>query len=242
MSSVPFAKWSTVSGITVMPEKWESYPTIERSSVQSCVFQNLGSSTTILRSRLHAVTLQSQSGTSNKHSYIKRSHVSDSVVADSSLKHCKVSHSVMNAVGHAKWTRAQGSHVDRVAYLKRAAVDDSTMRNVKYVKSASVKRSSVGDCAKIKRSTLLGVRVTNSVVESSALTDCEVADAEIYRTSFSGMILKNGIWKNGQLIGRTNDKEAVVRPLEGIEKKVPLRRLDTLESQVRVRMYLVRLP
>ncbi|KAL1970421.1 hypothetical protein VTN77DRAFT_5582 [Rasamsonia byssochlamydoides] len=218
MSSIPLAKWSTISDLTVIPDKWESYPIIERSTVQSCSFQNLTSSTSIQRSNLNRVTLQSHSS-KGKGSYIKRSKLTDSVVVDSSLKRSKLSHCVLIAVGHAKWSKAQGSHLDQVRRLKRSAVEDSSIRNTKDIKWSTVQRSSVTDSPRIKRSTVRGVRMTNSVVDRSSLVDCDVVDCEIYRTNFTGMVLANGIWRDGQLVGRTSEKEVVVRPKEDIDKK-----------------------
>jgi hypothetical protein len=72
--------------------------------------------------------------------------------------------------------------------------------------------------------------MTNSVVDRSSLIDCDVIDCEIYRTNFTGMILENGIWRDGQLVGRTNDKEVVMRAKADTNKKVSSRPLEFTSS------------
>lgn len=227
MSSIPLAKRSTINDSTVIPEKWESHPTIERSVVSSSTFQDLNSSTSIRRSKLSSVTLRSSSDSlttaGRKHSYIKRCHLSNSIVTDCTFKHFKSANSVLIQIGHAKWTKVQASYLDRIAYVKHLAVEESTLRNISIIRASTIKRSHISDCPKIKRSTLVGVKCVNSVVESSSLTDCEVSDAHLFRTTFSGMMVQNGIWKNGQLIGRMNEsEEVVVRPLQNDRKVMAL--------------------
>jgi hypothetical protein len=219
MSSIPHARRSTIKDITVIPEKWESYPTIERSVVNSSTFQNLNSSTSIRRSKLSSVTLQSlsQSVTTagGRHCYIKRCDLSNSIVTDCSFKYFKCASSVLIQIGYAKWTKVQASYLDRVAYAKRLAAEESTLRNIGSIDASTIKRSSVSECSTIKRSTILRSKCVNIVVASSTLTDCEVSNAQLYRTTFNGMIVQNGIWENGQLIGRMDEsKEVVVRSLK----------------------------
>lgn len=210
MSSIPLAKRSKVHDLTVTPDKWESYPVIDRSKVLSCSFEHLTSATRIRRSKLIKVRLQASSSSGGSSS-IKNSKVSDSVVTGSNIKSSKLSHCVFRAVGYAKGSKADGAHLEHVRRLKRSDVGDSTIRNTRHVKWSSVQRSSVTDTARIKRSSVRNTHLANSVVDRSSLTDCIVSNCEIYRTSFTGMVLENGIWRNGQLVGRTREREVVAR-------------------------------
>jgi hypothetical protein len=44
------------------------------------------------------------------------------------------------------------------------------------------------------------------------VVDCDVSDCKINGTNFNGKVLRNGVWKNGDLVGRIDySKEVVVR-------------------------------
>jgi len=205
MSTIPRAKWCTVSDLTVTPEKWESYPVLDRSTIRSSHFKDLSSSTCIKGSSLDRVTVQSE----GKGSHIKGCSLTDSLVSDSNIKRSKISGSSFVAVTQARWLRTQNSSFTHVKKMKRTKCEDSSIRNTAALKSSSVKRSVVADSSVIKRSVLEDVEMRASSVQRSVLRNCDITDCDISRTNFSGMTLKYGVWRNGELVGKMGGKEVV---------------------------------
>ena len=205
MSTIPRAKWCTVSDLTVTPEKWESYPVLDRSTIRSSHFKDLSSSTCIKGSSLDRVTVQSE----GKGSHIKGCSLTDSLVSDSNIKRSKISGSSFVAVTQARWLRTQNSSFTHVKKMKRTKCEDSSIRNTAALKSSSVKRSVIADSSVIKRSVLEDVEMRASSVQRSVLRNCDITDCDISRTNFSGMTLKYGVWRNGELVGKMGGKEVV---------------------------------
>ncbi|OXV05281.1 hypothetical protein Egran_06951 [Elaphomyces granulatus] len=206
MSTIHRAKRCTVSDLTVTPEKWDSYPVLDRSTIRSSHFKDLSSSTCIKRSSLDRVTVQSD----GKSSYLKHSSLTDSLINDSNMKFGKISGSSFIAVAQAKWLRTRNSSFTHIKKIKQIKCEDSSIRNTTALKLSSLKRSVITDSNVIKRSVLEDVGMRASSVQRSELKNCDITDCDISGTNFSGMTLKYGVWKNGELVGRTGGREVVI--------------------------------
>ena len=57
---------------------------------------------------------------------------------------------------------------------------------------------------------MLSTRVERSKLRRATLKECDVEDCIILRTEFKGMKLRNGVWKNGRLVGCVEGKGEVV--------------------------------
>lgn len=73
-------------------------------------------------------------------------------------------------------------------------------------------KDSVVSRSSVSRGSLEKSRVLRSRVRKSRLKDCEVSDCVIVNTDFRGMVLRNGVWRNGRLVGccRAGEGEGVV--------------------------------
>lgn len=103
--------------------------------------------------------------------------------------------------------------------LKRAKVESATVSNVVYIRRATIIASTISDVIRIKKATITDSLLRRvALLERSTIKNCVVNDCIIYKTDFEGMVLENGIWRDGCLVGRVDQsKEVVVRALEGIE-------------------------
>ena len=206
MSSTPKAKRSQVADLVVVPDSWDSHPTIEYSHIKSCKFEGLNSGNRIERSRFTNVALSSDGSDKSK--------IERSVIKDTDIRHSVIERSEI-----------QGSKID-TARVERSRFTLATLTGPK----VTVERSVFEECevkgdSKIERSNLTQVLIANSKVESSnmkssfvtnsrleraTITDCDVGDCKIQRTNFTGMYLRNGIWERGDLVGRVDKTKEVI--------------------------------
>lgn len=101
------------------------------------------------------------------------------------------------------------------------------------LKRSEVHDSTVSDESSVRRSRVSRSRVAHSRVKRSALTECDVANCILIRTDFKGMVLRNGVWKNGRLIGRMGHTEVVaVGGDEKASKKINMDKIVTKDPQV----------
>lgn len=225
MGCKSYTKRSTVESTVTLPKNWLSNPWINRSTVESCTFENLTEATVIHRSTLENVNLREtlpdtdtppktsdkcDSYDSNGGSYIKFSHVTNSTLTDSNMKRCNIQGSCLDSVSQAKWCKGRESNITNVRSLKRCDVIDTVLDNVKCLKWSTISKSHLKECAKIKRSTIQESNVQSSIVDHTNLTGCKANNCAIYRTSFEGMHLENGIWKHGFLVGPIDDTKEVI--------------------------------
>jgi hypothetical protein len=103
--------------------------------------------------------------------------------------------------------------------LKRAKMEFATVSNVVYIRRATIIASIISDVIRIKKATITDSLLRRvALVERSTIKNCVANDCIIYKTDFEGMVLENGIWRDGCLVGRVDQsKEVVVRALEGVE-------------------------
>jgi len=206
--SIPKAKRSTITDLVVAPDRWDFYPAVERSVLTSCKFNNLSSSTKIQRSVLNNVTVESASGSSN----IERCKLTGCIVSDSGIERCDLKNCTLAEVNHIERTRASNTRLIGTGHIERTVLEDSDTLGKSAIERSTVKRSVIADSSRVTRSKLDGVTMNKSRVERASLKDCDVTNCNISRTNFSGMILKYGIWENGNLVGRTCNEEVVIKP------------------------------
>lgn len=225
MSSIPKAKKSVISDLSVFPDEWDAYPEVERSEIHECIYRNLSSATHISRSQLTQVTIE---GTSNGNNEIQRSNLRNSSILNSRierttldscsvsgarLENCKLGHCTITSPNILEHINARLTKFVSSSRIERSELDDSVVMGKSSLERSVFKNSVIADSTYCERSELDNVVITRSRTERSKMKDCDVMDCEISRTDFEGMILKYGIWKNGDLVGRTSkDHEVVIKP------------------------------
>lgn len=234
MSSVPKARKSTISDLTVTPDKWDFYPSVERSVLRSCNFTNLSSSTYIRHSKLKDVDLSSPatptagtpttptaasiststtvSAITSKPSYIEHSNISSTAISASYILKSELESSALTNVTHMSRTMAttttftSPSHIDRSQFHNSQVSDRETS-----VDKSSVRNSSISGGSSVSKSKITeGSSVHNSSLEKADLEDCDIDDCLVEKTRFKGMVLRNGIWRKGDLVGRRRRDVEVV--------------------------------
>ncbi|OKL62535.1 hypothetical protein UA08_02159 [Talaromyces atroroseus] len=240
MSTVPKARRSNVVDVTVTPAGWDAHPEISRSNITNCTFKDLSSATNIERSELSRSTIQPSS--TKKGSRIDRSKVHDSQVFSarilrSELDHCSVTGSTVErsklqncsvaAPNNIARTEARATKFISSKLVERSQLNDSVVLGDSTLERCIVRDTIVADKSTCERSELDSSVITRSKIERSKVSDCDVMDCVMERTDFKGMILKYGIWKRGDLIGRTSDQHEVVirprqQPLSTAEPSSPL--------------------
>jgi hypothetical protein len=226
MSSFPKARKSNITNVSVTPEKWDAYPEVSRSTLSDSTFTNLSSATQISTSTIANSTLEdlvNEAKIKNNHvnhsqvqdsaifsSQIDRSKlenctVTDSVVNKSTLKHCTVDPRNRVERTTARATKFMGAKV-----VNRSQLEDSDILSGSTVERCIVRNSVVAEGAVCDRTKMDNAAVTRSRVDRSNLSNCDVMDCVMDRTTFGWMTLRYGIWKNGDLVGRTSTTEEVV--------------------------------
>jgi len=210
-AAVP-AKSSTITGLVTQPPTGSSYPQIQRCTIHDCVFNNLSTADSLARSDLRNCTLRAEHEKDRVH--IKRSTIKNTVVHNSTLKRTTLTDSNLSSVKYGKRLTGQNAQLSEVKNLKHITITDSSIRQSNSIKWTKLRNSDVVQALSLKRAKLDRTRAVNSQISSSTLEDCEVRDAIIDHCSFKGLLLENGIWKNGNLVGRTSDREVIVRSIQ----------------------------
>ena len=160
-------------------------PLVRRSFITDSSFDNISPTTQITRSVLGHSTVRDTKAKSE----IARCHLSHcTIAASSSIQRCRLSHSEI---------------IDAKDIVSRV-----TSSNTKLIGAGEVTRSLLGDSfvtdsSRVDRSTVKASLLTSSRVVRSSIRDCEVVNCYITRTNMRGKVVKNGIWENGRLVGRT---------------------------------------
>ncbi|EER25242.1 hypothetical protein D8B26_007858 [Coccidioides posadasii str. Silveira] len=207
MSSVPKARRSNVSGLTVTPDKWDYYPSIERSDVKSCSFTNLSSSTHIRHSKLNDVHVLSENG---RGSYIERCDLSRCTISDSYIERSRLRDSRASHVGRMDRSTASRSEFVGAQTVERSSFQDSRVGGQTAVSRSEVKKCSLGGGSRVQDSVLDRVSLWDSTADRVVLKNCDVKDCKMSKTNLSGMVLRYGIWNNGDLVGRTSREHEVI--------------------------------
>ena len=205
MSTIPKAKRSTFKHLTVNPDDWDHYPTVEHSTVTSCHFENLSAATKLDRCTLKDVTLQSREGSVNRGNLIDRSDLMDCEIIDSRVDRSELRTST---IYDAHVERSPMKNVRLVG--PRLKVERSQLENCEILGKSVLERSVIKDSlleeVRLERSIATRSYVTNSTFDRSTVEDCDVNDCKLEGTHFVGMILRNGCWKGGDLVKRLDPK------------------------------------
>lgn len=149
------------------------------------------------------IALQSADGNA-----IIRSDLHDCTVTNTWVKRCTFKGCVLSNVRSHRST-ARNSQLCDLNSFNRNEATDSVIQDQSYVWRTSLKKSAVRETSDLRRSTLVGTDVSNSKLRKATLHDCDVTDCVISGTNFKGMILKYGVWKKGNLVGRIGNREVV---------------------------------
>lgn len=209
MSSIPKAKRSTVSDLVVTPDNWDSYPTVEYSHIDSCRFEGLNSGTRIERSRFTNVNINSD-GTAK--SRIERSILKDSEIRHSSIERSEIRGTKMSdaEVERSRFTLA--TIAGPKARIERSIFDQCDVKGKCKIERSNMKEVLLEE-TNLENANINSSFVTKSKIERSNITDCDIGDCKIERTNFTGMYLRNGIWKRGDLVGRVDKtQEVIIKP------------------------------
>ncbi|KAL2834019.1 hypothetical protein BJY01DRAFT_224739 [Aspergillus pseudoustus] len=195
---------------TVFPN---SSPAITRSKISTSTLSNLTHADSIQRSTLSSVTITRSNNPdagptaakgSSDATTLRRCIISNSTLSHTSCRRGKVSESTLHNVRGARSLQATNSTLSNVASLRRVRVVNSTVTDQSAM-ARSEARDSVVTQSAVYRSSLEKSRVVKSRVKKSTLSDCEVNDCVILNTNFKGMVLKNGVWRNGKLVGSVGE-------------------------------------
>lgn len=209
MSSVPKATKSTISNLTVVPESWDSYPTVDRCTIDRVQFENLNGSSHLERSTLTDVTVKSYNK-NTRSNHIERSQLNCCTVAGAYIARCQLTNTSITGSDHIERVEARDTQFVSARHVERSVCEESLVLGKSCAQRSTVKNSVIADSSWVERSEVHGTVMTRSRVERSVLNDCEVMDCQIEKTNFEGMTLKYGIWKDGDLVGRTCKEEEVV--------------------------------
>ncbi|KAI2080967.1 hypothetical protein LOZ36_006336 [Ophidiomyces ophidiicola] len=211
ISTIPKTRRSNVSDLTVVPDKWDYYPSIEHSNIKSCIFTSLSSSTYIRHSHLKDVQIFSERG---KSSYIEHCDLSSCSISDSHVKRCRLRATSISRCGHLDSSNASGTEFFGVGHIEHSNFQESRVRNRATVIRSEIKQCDLAGDSHVENSILSRLTLKNSMVEGVILVDCDIKDCQMSRTRLSGMMLRYGIWNDGRLVGSTSSQhEAVAMPI-----------------------------
>ncbi|KAL4978742.1 hypothetical protein BDW66DRAFT_129483 [Aspergillus desertorum] len=149
---------------------------------------------------------------------LKRSKITISTLTNTSLHRSTITSSSLSNIPRARSVTATSSTLDNVSRLRRVNLSNTTVTGQSAIARSQAKDSVVSESS-VSRGSLEKSRVVRSRVRKSQLRGCEVSDCVIINTDFRGMVLRNGIWRNGRLVG-------CCRGLEGEEVVVNGKKLD----------------
>ncbi|KAF7589873.1 hypothetical protein BBP40_003585 [Aspergillus hancockii] len=200
-----------------------STPSISRSTINNCSFSELSSALSISRSDLDTVNIfrktvpegSSSTAIPPSSTAICRSTLNYCILANAYVRRSRASSCEFIDVSSAKSMKAHHSKFENVGPLRRSYVMNSTVMGRSMLNRSKVKGSSVTDASSLRRSDLEDVQLSQSRVKKSVLRDCDVSNCMIIKSDFTGMVLRNGVWKNGKLVGRMGENEVVAMTRDG---------------------------
>lgn len=214
MSSIPKARKSNINDLVVTPDSWDSYPVVERSTINASKFENLSSETHITRSTLNNVIVKEGSRREDlgdtRSNEITRCELACCTISGACISRSELADTVVIDTDYMNRVESQNTKFINSGHIEKSHFEGSFVASGSDVERSTVKRSVVADSSQIRRSQLDGIVLTNSQVSKSVLQDCEVVRCEITNTNFTGKTLKYGIWVDGDLVGRTSEEEEVV--------------------------------
>ncbi|KAJ0417878.1 hypothetical protein BJY00DRAFT_288846 [Aspergillus carlsbadensis] len=185
-----------------------SSPAITRSKISTSTLSNLTHSDSIHRCTLSSVTITrlpdaSPARKGSTKTSLRRCVVSNSTLSHTSGRRCKVNGSTLHNVRAAR-SDATNSTMSNVSSVRRVQVVNSTVTDGSAMARSEARDSVVAESA-VYRSTLDKSRVVKSRLKRSRLQDCDITNCVILNTDFKGMVLRNGVWRNGKLVGSVGE-------------------------------------
>lgn len=147
--------------------------------------------------------------TTNDDNSITRSNLRNCAVTSSSVKRSTFEDCVLVQVRSASRSTGKKSHFHNVSSVKRSDVNESTLRDKSSAHRCTIKTSTIRDGSTITTSAVTGSTISHGQLRRATVKDCDVEECIISRSSFEGMILKYGVWKRGQLVGKIGNKEPI---------------------------------
>ncbi|KAL5336624.1 hypothetical protein BJX70DRAFT_372043 [Aspergillus crustosus] len=118
----------------------------------------------------------------------------------SNLSRSTITTSTLTKIPNARSLISTSSTLHDTSTLRRSRVTNSTVTEHTALSRSVVSDSVISESA-IYRSKIDKSRVSGSQVKKSKLQDCEIVDCVVINCEFRGMVLRNGVWKNGKLVG-----------------------------------------
>lgn len=197
-----------------------AYPSISHSTIEESTFTNLTSNSKISHSTLKHVDLALTPDSHPKDTKIRHSCIISSALTNiASANHLKASDSSLSDLGSVSRVSVRNSSIAGDNSTTPLATTSNTTakcgngrtNNCNYgtqIKRAEITDSSI-TATEMWRCKLDSVRVGRSKLRRVALRQCDVDNCVLARTEFTGMRLRNGIWRNGKLVG----------PVDGMGKR-----------------------
>ncbi|KAJ5118033.1 hypothetical protein N7448_004320 [Penicillium atrosanguineum] len=174
----------------------------------------------MVKSNLQMLQAEPGATTLSDGNTLTRCSLRNCAITTTSANRCSFEDCMLAQVDSANRSAGRKSHFHDAFSLSRSDFADSIIRDRSSVHRSTVKASTVRDASALKRSTVTGSTISNGRVERSALTDCDVEECAISRSEFNGMILKYGVWKKGQLVGKIKNKEPIMIRKDSPEAEV----------------------
>ncbi|KAE8155226.1 hypothetical protein BDV25DRAFT_146352 [Aspergillus avenaceus] len=195
----------------------DSLPSLTLSTLTNCTFRNITSADCIHRSDLHTVNLSNKTHPGSRNAVsespfstgIQHGELSHCIIANTDARRCQLSNCELIDVYFADSLTANGSRFENILFMDRSSVQNSIVAGRSTLSFSSVSGSTVRDECSLDRSQVKDVELVRSRLQESQLQDCDVSDCVITKSNFAGMVLRYGIWENGQLVGRIGDNEVV---------------------------------
>jgi uncharacterized protein YjbI with pentapeptide repeats len=216
MSTIPKAKYCQIIDLTVIPDSWDHYPTLEYTQVNHCNFSGLTESTRVERSRLTKTHLHSDGGGKSR---IERSTFSDCDIQQVVIERSEIERSVLDGVKIERSKISGATLSGPKVRIERSMLEKCDVKGSGKIERSNIKESLLED-AKVDRSNVASSYVTKTSIERGNVEDCDIADCKIQRTNFQGMYLRNGIWEKNNLVGRVDkSKEVIIKRKDEIPTK-----------------------
>lgn len=165
-------------------------------------------------------------------SNVQRSEVNGCTITDSTVHRSTLNNCTVSAKSNVERITAKATKFISPKLVQRSELSDSVILSDSTVERSIVHDSVVADKAVVERTELKTAVITRSRVERSKISDCDVMDCVIERTDFQGMILQYGIWKRGDLVGRTSQEhEVIIKPRQKPVSSKEVEELSTSSSQ-----------
>ncbi|KAI9367197.1 hypothetical protein BJX61DRAFT_547716 [Aspergillus egyptiacus] len=151
---------------------------------------------------------------------LTRCKITTSSLSHTRVKKSTITHSTLSNIRSARSLDAKNSTLENVSSLRRVKVTNTTVTAGSALSRVQATDSVVSGSA-VYRSQLEGSRVFGSRVKKSRLRDCEMRNCVLVDTEFRGMVLRNGVWRRGRLVGSLplagvdGDGEVVVMRRDG---------------------------